>query len=63
MQGVLQAIAILCGQLPVPQKQELRRRQGQQEQVPVLSAAEMSQAGNESGRSVQFFITEGAKHI
>ncbi len=41
LQGLLQALPELRGQLPVPQAEELRGGQGQQEQVPVLQAAEM----------------------
>nr|CAI5830857.1 unnamed protein product [Callosobruchus analis] len=52
LQRILQAVAVFGSQLPMPQKQELCRGPGQQEQVSVLSATEMPQAGNEPGRSV-----------
>ena len=41
VQGFLPAQPELRGELPVPAPEELRRRQGQQEPVPVLPTAEV----------------------
>ena len=36
LQGVLPSFSEQCDQLPVPAAEELRRRPGEQEQMPVL---------------------------
>ena len=41
LQGVLPSFSEQRDQLPVPQAEELRRRPGEQEQMPVLSTTEM----------------------
>ena len=43
LQGLLPPQPELRGELPVPEAEELRRRPRQQEQVPVLQAAEVPQ--------------------
>lgn len=44
LQGLLQAVPVVGRQLPVPEEQELRRRSGQQEPVPVLPVTKVPKA-------------------
>lgn len=48
LQGLLQAISELGGQLPVPEEQAVRRRPRQQEPMPVLSVAKVPKTRDES---------------